>query len=303
MSLIFNVSLNFYPKKEKKKQGYYPDHVHPKHTHHYQMSLRDVIKSNETNGNNKIPWLRHNINNNNNNSSSSSQEEEKGVEDEETIIEPEDNNEKDDSQKEFKEVNLLKQIYDLFLWEDVPTSCYAFVVSNAVFCALVKLKISLPALLCQFSIMSIALSFALGYGSTLICRHLMKNDKMENPTDAFANTVEVPREWITRTTRLVGRAVTEFAEFVKSLIMHKNTENSLKAGGIFLVLGLLSQKYSATALLWLAINFCFIWFPVYKYQRESVDKYYDESLEFAVAHAKTLKEDSTKLVKKYLQTQ
>lgn len=264
------------------------------------MALRNAIKANEQNGENKIPWLKHY-------SQESSEEEEEKEEDdrdkgEEKAPNNNDDDNDDDGSKAIKEASLLKQAYDLFLWEDVPTSCYAFVASNAVFYALVKLKVSLPALLCQFSIMSIALSFAFGCGPTLLCRYLLSDDRVANPTDALANAVEVPRERVMRAARLAGRAVVEFAEFIKAVITYESPESSLKAGCVFLVLGLLSQKYSVAALLWLAVDFCFVWFPVYKYQRESVDECYDKSLEFAVAQAKSLKEDSSKLVKKYLKT-
>lgn len=267
------------------------------------MSLRNVIKANELGGENRIPWLKRYS------SSSSSQESSDNEDDDnkeerckdEKVTNIDNDDDDDDENKEIKEVSLLKRAYDLFLWEDVPTSFYAFIVSNALFYALVKLKVSLPTLLCQFSIMSIVMSFAFGYGSTLLSRYLLNDDKMTNPTDALANAVEVPRERVMKVARLAGRAVTELAEFVRSTILYENPENSLRAGCIFLVLGLLSQKYSVAALLWLAIDFCFVWFPVYKYQRESVDECYDKSLEFAVARAKSLKEDSSKLVNKYLQ--
>lgn len=248
--------------------------------------------NNTINEKDRIPWLRH--------SSSSSQE----ISEEEAVGKGE-RNESDHGEEEEEEaagMSISKWAYDLFLWEDVPTSCYVFIILNAMFYALVKLKVPLPVLLSQFSIMSIAVSFAFGSGPTLICRHLLGNDKMVNPIDVLANLVEVPREWIAKTTKLAGQAVIECAEFIKNVVLYKNPEKSLKAGCAFLAVGLLSQRYSATALAWLSLNFCFVWFPVYKYQRETVDKCYDGSMEFAAMQAKLLKEDSSKFIKKYLQT-
>ena len=258
------------------------------------MPLKNVIKANEMNREGEAPWLRHY-------SSSSSQETSESEEEEEEEEEVASVVSDEEDTKDIKEASVLKQVYDVFLWDDVLASCYAFVVSNAVFYALVKLKVSLPALLCQFSIISIAMSFAFGYGPTHLCRYLLGDDKIANPTDALANAVEVPREHVARAARLAGRAVMELAEFVRATVLYESPESSLRAAGAFLVLGLLSRKYSVAALLWLAVDFCFIWFPVYKYQRKSVDECYDRSLEFAVAQAKSLRDDSSKLIKKYLQ--
>ena len=202
----------------------------------------------------------------------------------------------------FNESAFVKWMYDIFLWEDVPTSLYAFVVSNTLFYALVKLKISLLTLFIHFSLLSIAASFAAGYGSTALCRYLLKNDKIENPADRLANAVDFPRERITRMAAAAGDATVKCVEFICNVIFFKDPELSQKAGCMFLALGILSQKYTLAALLWLTVDFCFIWFPLYKYQREAVDECYDRSAEFAVAQISALKEDSSKLIEKYLKT-
>ena len=189
----------------------------------------------------------------------------------------------------FEKSEFFGEMKKLFMWDNVMQSLLAFAVMNVFFLLILYFKFSVFGLVCW--VLFFALLAALAYDFQHVLGYFQKK---EVPSRFAENKCEVPAKYIDGFFTLVASIVNAFLGVALNAIKIRCVPFSLAMIGVFLVLIFLAGHVCCFCTLYIALLFCFVWFRLYRDQKNAIDELFAKAKNFAKQQIELVKEKINK---------
>ena len=189
----------------------------------------------------------------------------------------------------FEKSEFFAEMKELFMWDNLMRSLLAFAVMNVFFLLILYFKFSVFGLVCW--VLFFALLAALAYDFQHVLGFFQKKDV---PSRFAEMQFEVPAKYIDGFFDLVASLVKAFLGVAVNAITIRCVPYTLAMVGVFLVLIFLAGHVCCFCTLYIALLFCFIWFRLYRDQKQAIDDLFAKAKDFAKKQIELVKEKINK---------